>query len=107
MTTAAEVRLPTLDELEAVDDQVAEAFNEAEKIEHAVDAYRRVWDEEGHGEADEVPTHAQIGALFLFSEHMSMDGQQIIDNGVQIREALQSIDSVRLVMLGKKDNGAR
>ena len=93
MTTATEVRLPTLTELKAVENALGTVYGEVERLAALVQEVVRCWEEEGHGSAA-LPTYAEIGQLFLFADGLRIGAEQIVARADEITAVQANLGSI-------------
>jgi hypothetical protein len=87
--------LPTLAATEEVDRLGSAFFNALEDVTLQVETVANLWEHEGIA-PDQLPTHEQIGYLYLFAHYSKLQADQIRDEANRIMAALPLLESTRV-----------
>jgi hypothetical protein len=97
MLTKAERQLrplPKLAELEEVEELGGRFYNKLEKVAFRVKSMDEAWNEERIAPKS-LPTHEQIGYLYLFAYYMSMRASEIRREADEIMVALSGLGIIQ------------
>ncbi len=94
-TTRRPTSVPTLDGLDKIEAALQAGYDELERVTWRVERNAKERLGVDADLEDALPTHEQIGYLFLFAHYMEMRGADIAEHADRIIGALPCLDSVR------------